>query len=64
MTPYRKLKSLQNAQQYLKPGITFAHMDTVEEAMSDTEFAVSMRKVKYQLMKQIDEKEAKEMPME
>jgi len=63
MTPYAKLKSLPNASQYLKPGVTFAHMNTVEEAMSDTEFAIAMRKAKYQLMKQIDESEAKELPM-
>jgi transposase InsO family protein len=64
MTPYTKLKSIPDASQYLKPGVTFAHMDAVEEAMSDTDFAVDMRKAKYQLMKIIDESEAKELPME
>lgn len=64
MTPYQKLKSLPNAAQYLKSGLTFAHMDTIEEAMSDTEFAIAKNKAKYQLMKKIDESEAKELPMD
>lgn len=64
MTPYAKLKSLPNASQYLKPGVTLKHMDAIEEAMSDTEFATAMRKAKYQLMRTIDESEAKELPME
>lgn len=64
MTPYRKLKSLPNAEQYLKPGVAFAHMDAIEQAMSDTEFAQAKNKAKYQLMTQIDESEAKELPMD
>lgn len=64
MTPYSKLRSLPNAEQYLKPGVSFAKLDAFEEAMSDTDFAIAMRKAKYQLMKQIDESEAKELPME
>lgn len=64
MTPYQKLKSLPNAEQYLKPGVTFEQLDKIEDAMSDTEFAKAMRKAKYQLEKKIDELEAKELPME
>ena len=63
MTPYQKLKSLPNAEQYLKPGVTFEQLDEIEAAMSDTEFAEAMRKAKYQLEKKIDESEAKELPM-
>lgn len=37
MTPYEKLKSLANAEQFLKPGITFAHLDAQAMAMSDNE---------------------------
>lgn len=62
-TPYQKLKSLPDAEQYLKPGITFAQLTAVEEAMSDTDFAAAMRTAKYQLLKAIDEHEAKELPM-
>lgn len=63
-TPYVKLKSLPDAEQYLKPGITFKQLDAIEDDKSDTEFAVAMRKAKYQLMTEIDESEAKELPME
>ena len=64
MTPYGKLKRLPNARQYLRPDVSFAQLDVIEEAYSDTDFAVAMRKAKYQLLKQIDEREAKELPME
>ena len=62
--PYMKLKSLPNASQYLKPGITFEHLDRLAFAMSDTEFATAMMRAKYQLFKKIDAKETKELPME
>jgi hypothetical protein len=32
MTPYEKLKSLDNAEQYLKPGITFEELDKIAYA--------------------------------
>ena len=64
MTPYRKLKSLPDTEQYLKPGVTFEQLDELETAMSDTEFALAKNKTKYQLMKKIDENEAKELPMD
>ena len=35
MTPYEKFKSLDNAEQFLKPGITFAQLDAQAMAMSD-----------------------------
>lgn len=38
-TPYDKLKSLKHASQYLRPGITFADLDKVAYAVSDTEYA-------------------------
>ena len=36
-TPYEKLKSLPNAERFLKPGVTFAGLDQVACAMSDLE---------------------------
>ena len=39
MTPYEKLKSLHQAQQFLKPGITFLHLDVQATALSDNEAA-------------------------
>lgn len=62
-TPYCKLKSLPDAGRYLKPGITFQQLDAIELCMSDTEFAAAMAQAKYQLLKVIDEREAKELPM-
>ena len=37
MTPYEKLKSLDHAEQFLKPGITFEQIDAQANAMSDNE---------------------------
>lgn len=62
--PYMKLCSLPNAEQYLKPGVTFEYLDKLAYAMSDTDYAKAMMKAKYQLMKSIDEQETKELPME
>ena len=35
MTPYERLRSLDNAERYLKPGITFAALDKTAHAVSD-----------------------------
>jgi transposase InsO family protein len=61
MTPYRKLKSLPNAEQYLKPGITFAQLDKIEMAMSDTEFAEKMAKAKAIMLSEIERREKEEL---
>ena len=39
MTPYEKLKSLHQAQRFLKPGITFLQLDAQASAVSDNEAA-------------------------
>lgn len=57
MTPYRKLRSLNNVEVYLKPGITLALLDQVEEAMSDTEYVIAMSKAKYKLLNTIERME-------
>ncbi len=49
MMPYEKFRSLENAEQYLKPGITFDQLDFVAYAQSDTEFAVLMEQAKDKL---------------
>ena len=49
--PYEKLKSLENAEQYLKEGITFAILDKIAYAKSDNEFAEEMKKAKSKLEK-------------
>lgn len=43
MTPYEKLKSLPNARQYLRPGVSFVKLDTLAKKETDLE---SARKVK------------------
>lgn len=52
-TPYEKLKSLPNAEQYLKPGVTFADLDTIAYAMSDNEFAMKLDEAKKMLAKKL-----------
>ena len=39
MMPYEKLRSLPNAEQYLKPGLTFDRLDLQAYAMSDSQWA-------------------------
>ncbi len=43
MTPYDKLKSLENAKRYLKPGITFIELDKEVATMTDLQAAQSVR---------------------
>jgi hypothetical protein len=43
MTPYDKLKSLAEAVQYLKPGITFEILDELAMRISDNESAIQLR---------------------
>ncbi len=47
--PYERLKSLPNAQQYLKPGITFEMLDKIAYQKSDNECAALMQKAKDEL---------------
>lgn len=54
MTPYEKLKSLPSAEQYLKPGVTFAELDKIASAKSDTEFAKDMQLEKIKMLKIIN----------
>lgn len=53
LTPYGKLKSLANAVQYLKPGLSFAQLDERAYAISHTEYAIQMNKAKEKMFKQI-----------
>jgi hypothetical protein len=39
MTPYQKLKSLPNAEQYLKPGVTFEQLNKIAMRHTDNEMA-------------------------
>jgi hypothetical protein len=52
-TPCGKLKSLPNAQAFLKPGITFEPLDAIALRISDNEAAKQMNEAKRQLFKTI-----------
>ena len=52
-TPYGKLKSLLNAHTFLKPGITFEHLDAIALSISDNVAAQQMNEAKRQLFRTI-----------
>ena len=56
LTPYAKLRSLKNAKQYLKSGITFKELDRVALEKSDNEFADFMQKEKERLFNNFRDK--------
>jgi len=56
MTPYEKLKSLPNAEQFLNPGITFQSLDDTAYAVSDNEAAKRLQEARNQLFESIDER--------
>ena len=55
MTPYEKLKSIENAQQYLNQGITFEMIDDIAMAMSDNDAALLLQREWANLFKHIHE---------
>lgn len=58
MTPYEKLKSLDQAKDYLKQDISFEQMDKEAYKISDNDFADQMNLAKKRLFKQIIEQES------
>ena len=54
MTPYEKLKSLPNATEHLKSGISFQGLDLIATKQSDTEFALEMQKQRAIIFQQLD----------
>ena len=53
-TPYEKLKSLPEAEKYLRAGITFEGLDAIAGQMSDNEFAERMVRAKSNLFREIN----------
>jgi len=53
MTPYGKLKSLPQAESYLRLGITFEGLETIANQMSDNQFAERMVNARSNLFQQI-----------
>jgi hypothetical protein len=54
-TPYEKLKSLPEATQYLKPGVTFEHLDAIAYAISDNEAARRLNEARATLFHSINQ---------
>jgi len=59
MTPYDKLKSIENAQKYLKSGITFEILDKVAFNQTDDQAAEQLQKERSKLFKTINERDLK-----
>jgi len=53
MTPYEKLKSLPDAEQFLKPGICFEHLDALAASISDNDAAERLNQARARLFKAI-----------
>jgi len=53
MTPYERLKSLSQAESYLRPGITLENLEAIANQMSDNHFAERMVKARSNLFQQI-----------
>jgi hypothetical protein len=51
MTPFQKLKSLENPDQYLKQDVSILLLNHFEKQMSDTDAAHEMQKQKHILRK-------------
>jgi len=52
-TPYERLKSLPEAESYLRPGVTFEGLEIIANQMSDNQFAERMVKARSNLFGQI-----------
>ncbi len=57
MTPYEKFKSLPEAKQYLKPGMTFKRLHDIALSISDNEAAHQLNEARKQLFKTIHEQD-------
>ncbi len=55
-TPYEKLKSLPDAEQFLKPGLSFQSLDDIAYAISDNEAAKRLQEARQLLFESIDER--------
>jgi len=54
MTPYDKLKSLPDASQYLKEGLSFEYLKDLAHAMSDNEAASQLNRARAELFRSIN----------
>lgn len=54
LTPYEKLKLIENTEQYLKDGISFVELDKIAYAESDNSFADKMKKEKEKVFNKLE----------
>jgi len=54
MTPYDRLKSLPDATQYLKPGVTFEQLDEIAYAITDNDAAQRLNQARGKLFRSIN----------
>jgi hypothetical protein len=59
MTPYDKLKSIENAKDYLKPDITFEILDKFALSQTDDQAAEQLQEARSKLFKTINERDLK-----
>jgi transposase InsO family protein len=59
MTPYEKLRSLDNAKDYLKPGMNFEILDKIASKISDNQAADQLQKARQKLFRTIHEQSLK-----
>jgi len=59
MTPYDKLKAIENAINYLKPDITFEILDKIALSQNDDQAAEQLQKERSKLFKTINERDLK-----
>ena len=59
MTPYDKLKSIEHAEVYLKPDITFEILDKAALSQTDDQAAEQLQKERSKLFKTINERDLK-----
>ncbi len=56
MTPFEKLKSLPDAESYLKEGVTFKELDDIAGSISDNEAAKKLNQARDKLFQVIFER--------
>ena len=63
MTPYDKLKSLPEAQTFLKPLLSFEHLDEIASEISDNQSAKLMNTARIKLFSNINEQKSKPLSL-
>ena len=58
MTPYEKLKSLEDAEQHLRPGVTFEQLDALALQVSDFQAAQAVTRARNALFLYIRKQKA------